>query len=193
MQVFSWVREGTRLPRLVPDGCAGGVRGWSRVLVWPCPRAGDSHPSQHGQAQPGHHVGWPGSCQNPGLVPAKPTQSGQHHCLQAEGTIWGRKRRFLPKIWLLGGSAACSQGRMAPGLMGTCQPGGPPACGRVGDATKRAWPVILSPIKLEAERDPRRGQQIIYLTFLLRCPSPPLWAAVPFPSPEDAEGSWGWP
>ena len=121
------------------------------------------------------------------------TQSGQHRCLQAEGTMLGSKRRFLPKSRLLGGSAACSQGKVALGLTGTCQPGGPPARSRVGDAAKRPRPVTLSPIKLEAERDPRRGRRIIYLTFLLRCPLPPLWAAVPPPSPEDAGGSRGRP
>jgi len=54
---------------------------------------------------------------------------------------------------------------------------------RVGDAVKRPQPVTLSPIKLEAERDPQRGQRIIYLTFLLHCPSPALWATIPSPSP----------
>lgn len=97
----------------------------------------------------------------------------------------GSKRRFLPKKHLLGGFEAGSQEKVAPGLMGTCQPG--------GDAVKRLRPVTLSPIKLEAERDPRRGRRIIYLTFLLRCPSPPLWAAVPAPSPEDAGGWRGQP
>lgn len=83
------------------------------VPVWPSPAS----------------VSWPGSGQNPGRAPAKrqqfaetqpalgaAPQSGRQRCLQA-GDMPGSKSQ------LLGGSAARSQGKVALGLVGTCQPG----------------------------------------------------------------------
>lgn len=64
-------------------------------------------------------------------------------------------------------------------VMGTCQPGGPQPS---AELVKRPWPVTLSPIKLEAERDtPRAANNLPDL-------SPPLPTHIPsgLPAPRIA-------